>query len=791
MTSTAASCSTPRRWQPLLDPAIYDLSPTLSPWECRALKSLTYRDHGRTRTRRLLPGNLSDRLRRLLTPIEDVLNLTQIRYRGVQHNVAPHLLRAVHQFQAPYFVWSREQWLATIRQSPPDHGPGLRAVAHLVAGKRDLHAALSCFDRRHFAQTVLSRDAVENSVRRVEDEMASWGYGSKGTILKTRIALCDLMLRCGSPLLEDLTPEAIATFYDSGIPKTVRHGTRQLVRMLVETGVLDSPPIAIDSIGRPKMPTPLNNRSPGVPTEWANWCQRWLNTSTLGPNTRQTYYYDLLKVGRWLADQHPDVTNPAGWTRELAADWVAAVNRMVVGDWSQGVETAAYRRLLGSPLSARTKAGHTCILRTFFRDCQDWGWIPTRFDPTRALATPRSVYALIGPKPRVIADDIWAKLLWAGLNLTADDLPRNRVTRQGIYPLELVRAVTLLWLFTGLRANEIARLPVGCIRWQHQDGGAAASEPRDSDTVCLLDVPVHKTGTAFTKPVDRSVGDAIAVWEALRPTQPQLLDEKTGEMVDYLFVWRHRRMSISFINRTVIQALCRKANVPPRDARGAITSHRARSTIATQLYNAKDPMTLFELQAWLGHRSPNSTQHYAKITPTTLTKAYTDAGYFARNIRAIKVLVDRDAVQSGAAASGTPWQHFDLGHGYCTYDFFEQCPHRMACARCEFYVPKTSTKAQLLESKANLQRMLVEIPLLDDERAAVEDGGAAVDRLLERLADVPTPAAPMPKAPAPARPLVMLPLVNATSRHAPSGADAAVEPVLPSDLRAAPRSEPR
>src|SRR2546423_568254 len=63
-------------------------------------------------------------------------------------------------------------------------------------------------------------------------------------------------------------------------------------------------------------------------------------------------------------------------------------------------------------------------------------------------------------------------------------------------------------------------------------------------------------------------------------------------------------------------------------------------------------MTLFELQAWLGHRSPASTQHYAQITPTTLTKAYTDAGYFARNLRTIAVLVDREAFVSGAAADG-------------------------------------------------------------------------------------------------------------------------------------------
>ena len=73
------------------------------------------------------------------------------------------------------------------------------------------------------------------------------------------------------------------------------------------------------------------------------------------------------------------------------------------------------------------------------------------------------------------------------------------------------------------------------------------------------------------------------------------------------------------------------------DARGRITTHPARATIATQLYNAKEPMTLFELQAWLGHRSPAATQHYAKIAPTTLAKAYADAGYFARNVRSIEV----------------------------------------------------------------------------------------------------------------------------------------------------------
>ena len=68
--------------------------------------------------------------------------------------------------------------------------------------------------------------------------------------------------------------------------------------------------------------------------------------------------------------------------------------------------------------------------------------------------------------------------------------------------------------------------------------------------------------------------------------------------------------------------LCHKAGVPLKDVRGKITSHRARATIASQLFNSRKPMSLFELQAWLGHRSPVSTRSYVAITPTKLAKAY-------------------------------------------------------------------------------------------------------------------------------------------------------------------------
>lgn len=122
-----------------------------------------------------------------------------------------------------------------------------------------------------------------------------------------------------------------------------------------------------------------------------------------------------------------------------------------------------------------------------------------------------------------------------------------------------------------------------------------AGKALPANSVCLLAVPTNKTSTAFTKPVDPIVGRLIVEWEKVRPAQPLALDMKTGEMVHYLFSFRGQRLGGAYLNATIIPLLCRKAGVPAQDARGLITSHRARSTVATQLYNAKDAMSLFEL----------------------------------------------------------------------------------------------------------------------------------------------------------------------------------------------------
>ncbi len=63
----------------------------------------------------------------------------------------------------------------------------------------------------------------------------------------------------------------------------------------------------------------------------------------------------------------------------------------------------------------------------------------------------------------------------------------------------------------------------------------------------------------------------------------------------------------------------------------------------------------------------------------------------------------------------------------------------MACARCDVYMPKESSKAQSIEAKANLLPLTQEIPLSEDELRAVEDGIAGHDRLVAKLTSCPTP----------------------------------------------------
>lgn len=696
-------------------------------------------------------------LHRLFQPLNDVIDFVGGKAKIKRHSSVGLFLWEMYRRGTSFWAWKREEWIeiigvdvAAYRQhhhqalTDVNHRQFLFAVSYLLCNLSDIYIfrelSWSLLATKIFqpGRAVIALNQVSNSLKQL---------GYVGETLQLRSVINKVLLANRSPCLEDLTYEKLDAVRKQSSQVASNDNFVGLSQGLVGLGILSKPLTKLRIQGKF---LGSNGALENISVEWLHWCQRWYDTSTYPPKTRRGIFYSLLVPGRWLAKQHPNIVTPEQWTRELAAEYVAMVNRMVIGEFSQK-SNSAFAKRIGEPLSARSKDSYLYGIRTFFRDCQEWEWILNRFNPLRALATPRAVSALVKPNPRIIMNDVWGKLLSAGLNLTIQDLHKTvpgKKESSGYYkyPLEMVHAITLVWLFCGLRSDEIYRLQLGCIRWQENEVSILqTNDTVPKSAICYLQIPVNKTGSAFSKPIDRIVGEAIVAWEQIRPNQPTVIDKKTGEKVHYLFSCRGERVGGAYLNKTIIPMLTSKAGVPGQDARGKITSHRARSTIASQLYNAKDPMTLDELREWLGHRSVSSTLSYTKISSTKLAKSYIDADYFKQNLRTIEVLIDQDVIKSGAATDGEPWKFYDLGHGYCSYDFFDQCPHRMACAKCSFYVPKNSSKAQMLESKVNLQHMLQTIPLTEDERAAVEDGLEAIQKLCDKLADLPTPTGLTPK----------------------------------------------
>jgi hypothetical protein len=143
------------------------------------------------------------------------------------------------------------------------------------------------------------------------------------------------------------------------------------------------------------------------------------------------------------------------------------------------------------------------------------------------------------------------------MNLEEKDLPLGAMNGANYYPLELHRAIAMVWCFAALRSDEVVRLPVGCIRWQYEDVMIPETgNILPKDTICFLDVPVNKTSTAYTKAVHPLVGKRIEKWEKVRPQQqPQILDRKTGEMVQFLFSYRGKHVPKTYINEVLMYVI--------------------------------------------------------------------------------------------------------------------------------------------------------------------------------------------------------------------------------------------
>lgn len=743
-----AGASSKSSWTWPVDFGQYDRSPELTDVERKALEHVSAH---RGRMIGSWPGWVRKGLKRLTTPLDAILTCYGANDKGMRFDARKAVLIEVLTRGQSYWGWGPEVWLDLVSRDFLGH-PKVIYLAYLIGGVRNWVPFFK-LDRYRIAGELFGRATIDKVRDEVMGDITKWGYSDKTSahtlMSSTRAglsgALAAVFLYQGSPYLSDTTFQILEDVRSSTLPEhenTLFPALGLLSRVLAARHIIEKPlPQAWEMR---KEEWAARQDDTGMTPDWFCAVCDWYRLS--GIKTRDKYAGCLLKVGRWLAAHHPEIARPEQFTYKLAAELTASICRdWKIGDYIGARELARNKRLRRDQrLGLKTMTSHLNALRGFFWDLQEEPFnVHLKFNPRKGFATPKFVRDSIGPSPRTVDSRLWARIVYAALNLTDDDLPKSP-NGGTAYPLEMVRAIAVVWVFSGLRSDEIARLRVGCTEAYREDHVVEwTGEVLPKDAVAQLTVPVHKTGPSFVKPVHPIIHERIEEWERVRPDQPQVQDEETGDMVNYLFSIRGTGIAPDYINETLIPLLSRKvkgvrqgeegSNARLADAKGPLTSHRARAQIASMLHNGPVPMTLPQIQKWLGHSDIASTVHYAETELLTGDVAFANVEMMDRNLRMVQVYVDTIPGEEGSVRF-----YYDVGDGLCSFAEWHTCPHRLACLKCQYFVPKD--KATQIRARDGVRRFLEVIPnLSEEERKAADGDEQALAELVEYNKNLPTP----------------------------------------------------
>jgi integrase len=553
------------------------------------------------------------------------------------------LLKEMHVRQTPLWAWDEVIWLEfvglTIEAFTARHGqfqqehylhtielrPYAMIMAYLLSETPVFERITQCQITRA-ARRAFGTNAVEIAIHTVQRELKRIGRSTDTKKEGLRTCICRLLLLRRSPRLADITWAVVEETRQSTLPvKSHQWGCVVVSKVLHNLSIL---PQALDFV--PYTQKVQFGIEDSLSPAWLSLLEKWAANTRMEKITLNHHRVLIAKAGRWAAATYPEAGDPAQWTPQTASAFVEAVEQLTIGQWNHPLQNHCGPQL-GRPMSDSSKGVLLNVVRRFFANCQDLNFIPRLFTVTEWLKTPPAIRAARVHKPRVIASDRWEKLIQAGLSLTVEDLPapgklqnpKKQTSREPYYPLELVQAIAAVWLYSGLRSDEIQRLQVGCIRTPVFGDDYLLDKEGTPQVISILRVPKNKTMGEFEKPVDARVGAMVEQWEKIRPRTRPKVDKKTGKPVHFLFTWRGERIGPTYINKTLIPLLCRKAQIAEYDADGAIKSHCSRSTNATRLYERY--MNIYELMKWLGHTSLRSTQHYVDINLKSLCASYRKA----------------------------------------------------------------------------------------------------------------------------------------------------------------------
>jgi len=583
---------------------------------------------------------------RLIQPIKAVFAYCNYSDKGgeIAYACCVLLLKEMQERKTALWAWDQGEWLEIVGISKQNYFDRystsqieydlisvdirkyLISFAYLLGGIT-IHYFITDCDVFHSAQRLFSKSEVAVAIKTITEELIKMNRLDLLNMRGLKSCVCLLLLVNKNPLIENITVPICERVYNKFIGfDSLQSTTYVISQVLFSLGIITQ---ALDSKirGKTLISSPKKNRlkkgKDSFSVVWLRLLNRWCEESPREARTVESQRSRIAKAARWATANYPVTADPQQWTGEMAKAFVEAVEKMTAGEYNH----PDFKRTtvkIGKPLCPAAKAQIINAVRCFFTDCQIARYIPCAFQPSISLQTPTEIIEACGPRPQVIADELWDKLEEAALSLTQKDLPlaadlpvANRW--EAAFPLAMVRALAHVWVFGGLRSSEIWRLEVGCIRWlaPKKKTDLQGTYPRG---VVGLQVPENKSGGEFEKSVDARLGSTTKAWEKIRPDSSKRIDKKSGKLVHYLFEWHSRVMSQSYINNVLIPILCRKAQISEYDVHGHITCHRGRATLATRLYRAGTPFKV--IQQWLDHASPLSTAYYLNADSEFLHNTY-------------------------------------------------------------------------------------------------------------------------------------------------------------------------